>query len=63
MAAILVALFLLATEKGFFEIAGLVVAANIPVMIIEGIVTAFAIAFLKKVYPDMLPTPKNQPAG
>lgn len=61
--AILVALFLIATQEGFFEVATLVVLANIPVMIIEGIVTVFAVAFLKKVYPDLLPRPKHRKGG
>lgn len=63
MGALLVALFLMATEEAFFEIAALVVMANIPVMIVEGIVTAFAVAFLKKVYPELIhlsqPTPSR----
>jgi cobalt/nickel transport system permease protein len=37
------------------KVAILVVTAHIPVMIIEGIVTAFCVAFLKKVQPAMLP--------
>jgi len=32
-----------------------VVAAHIPIMIIEGIVTALCVVFLKKVQPSMLP--------
>jgi cobalt/nickel transport system permease protein len=45
---------LIFTEKNFWEVSSLVIVANIPVMIIEGIVTAFCIAFLKKVSPEML---------
>ena len=52
---IMVGLALIFTEENFFEIALLVVAAHIPVMIIEGFITAFAVSFLKKVQPDMLP--------
>jgi cobalt/nickel transport system permease protein len=63
MGALLVALFLMATGEQFFEIAALVVMAHIPVMIIEGIVTAFAISFLKKVYPDLLPGSRRSTAG
>lgn len=51
---ILVALALLFTEENFVEVSGLVVAAHIPVMIIEGIVTAACVAFLKKIRPEML---------
>jgi cobalt/nickel transport system permease protein len=52
---IIVAFSLMFTDENFFEIALLVVAAHIPVMIIEGFITAFAVNFLKKVQPDMLP--------
>ena len=51
---ILVGLALLFTEENFLEVSGLVVAAHIPVMIIEGIVTAACVGFLKKVRPEML---------
>ena len=30
------------------------IAANLPVMVIEGIITVFCVAFLKKVHPEML---------
>jgi len=53
--ALLVGLALTFTEKNFFEIAALVVAAHFPVMIIEGLVTAFCVQFLNRVRPDMLP--------
>ncbi|MGW8186792.1 MAG: cobalt transporter CbiM [Desulfobacterales bacterium] len=52
---IIVGLALMFTEENFLKIAMLVVTAHIPVMIIEGIVTAFCVAFLKKVQPAMLP--------
>jgi cobalt/nickel transport system permease protein len=51
---ILVGLALVFTEENFLEVSGLVVAAHIPVMIIEGIVTVVCVAFLKKVQPEML---------
>jgi len=53
--ALLVGLALMFTEEKFLSVATLVVTAHIPVMIIEGIVTAFCVAFLKKVQPSMLP--------
>ena len=53
--ALLVGLALMFTEEKFLSVATLVVTAHIPVMIIEGIVTAFCVAFLKKVQPAMLP--------
>ena len=55
LSGILVALALVFTEENFFEIAAIAVAAHIPVMIIEGFVTALCVAFLRKVQPEMLP--------
>jgi cobalt/nickel transport system permease protein len=46
---------LIFTEEDFLEVAGAIVAAHVPVMIIEGIVTVVCVGFLKKVQPDMLP--------
>jgi len=59
LSGILVALALIFTEENFFEIAGIAVAAHIPVMIIEGLVTALCVAFLRKVQPEMLPGYRN----
>ena len=42
------------TEENFLKVALLVVAAHLPVMVIEGFITAFCVAFLKKVQPKML---------
>jgi cobalt/nickel transport system permease protein len=55
LSAIILGLALIFTEENFFEVAAIVIAAHIPVMIIEGIVTALCVAFLKKVQPTMLP--------
>ncbi len=52
--AVLVALALLFTEENFFQTAVMVAGAHLPVMIIEGIVTAFFVGFLQKVQPEML---------
>jgi len=46
---------LILTGESFSAIAKLVVLANLPVMVIEGMVTAFCIGFLSKVRPEMLP--------
>jgi cobalt/nickel transport system permease protein len=51
----LVALALMFTEESFLEVALAIAAAHVPVMIIEGIVTALSIGFLRKVQPSMLP--------
>lgn len=55
LAGILVGLALTFTEENFLKASYLVVMAHLPVMIIEGIITAFCVAFLKKVQPEMLP--------
>jgi cobalt/nickel transport system permease protein len=55
LGAVLVALALMFTEKNFLELAGIVIAAHIPVMIVEGVITAFCVTFLKKVQPGLLP--------
>jgi cobalt/nickel transport system permease protein len=43
------------TGESFLEVAGLILAAHVPVMIIEGIVTLFCVMFLRKVQPSLLP--------
>lgn len=55
LGAVLAGLSLMFTEGSFLEVAGLVVTAHLPVMIIEGLITVFCVAFLKKVKPEMLP--------
>jgi cobalt/nickel transport system permease protein len=55
LSAIILGLALVFTEENFFEVSAIVIAAHIPVMIIEGVVTAICVAFLKKVQPTMLP--------
>jgi cobalt/nickel transport system permease protein len=52
---LLVAAALIFTEKNFWQVAGIIIATHIPVMIIEGIVTAICVTFLRKVRPEMLP--------
>lgn len=56
LGAVLVGLALTFTEKNFLKVSAMVAAAHIPVMIIEGIITAFCVAFLKKVYPEIFMT-------
>jgi cobalt/nickel transport system permease protein len=53
--AVLLGLALIFTEENFFEVSAIVIAAHIPVMIIEGVITAVCVSFLKKVQPAMLP--------
>lgn len=54
LSGILVALSLLFTEKSFFSAATIILLAHLPVMIIEGIITLFCVAFLKRVKPELL---------
>lgn len=54
LSGLLVAAALITTGQGFLQVAGLVLLAHIPVMIIEGIITLFIFLFLKKVRPEML---------
>ncbi len=53
LSGILVALSLVFTEENFLEVSVLIASAHIPVMIIEGIITAFCVSFLRKVYPEI----------
>jgi cobalt/nickel transport system permease protein len=55
LSALILGLALVFTEENFFEVSAIVIAAHIPVMVIEGLVTAMCVAFLKKVQPSMLP--------
>lgn len=63
LTALMVAVSLLFTEESFFEVATLVVTAHVPVMIIEGFITAFCVAFLKKVNPEALPGFSQMPGS
>jgi cobalt/nickel transport system permease protein len=54
--AIMVAISLLFTEESFWKVTVLVVSAHVPVMIIEGIVSVFCIAFFKRVHPEIFET-------
>jgi len=55
LGALIAGVFLVFTEADFLKASGMLVAAHLPVMIIEGIITAFCVAFLRKVQPSMLP--------
>lgn len=54
VSSIFVGFSLYLTGEAFLPVAKLIVAAHLPVMIIEGIVTAACILFLKKVKPELL---------
>jgi cobalt/nickel transport system permease protein len=52
--AFLLALSLIWAEESFTAAAELIVAAHLPVMAIEGLITMFCVAFLKRVKPELL---------
>ena len=54
LSGIFVAGALLSTGESFTSAAKLILLAHLPVMIIEGIITLFCVAFLKKVKPELL---------
>lgn len=58
LGALIVALTLISTGESFMNVATIIIIAHIPVMIIEGIVTAFCVLFLKKVKPEILEVSK-----
>lgn len=52
--ALLVAFSLVTTGEAFLTVAKLIVIAHLPVMIIEGVITATAVVSLNKVRPELL---------
>lgn len=52
--ALLVALTLVSTGESFSHVAELVLLVHLPVMVVEGIITAFCVIFLKRVKPEIL---------
>jgi len=54
MSALIMGLALFLMGEAFMEVATAVVLAHLPVMVIEGIITAFCIRFLMKVQPSLL---------
>jgi len=55
VSALLLSAALWFTNADFIETCILLFMSNIPVMIIEGIVTGFCVSFLIKVYPEIVP--------
>lgn len=45
------------SNETFLEVTLLIIASHLPVMVIEGVVTAFSVLFLKKVKPSLIPNP------
>jgi cobalt/nickel transport system permease protein len=54
LGALFVAIALVTTGESFLNVAKILVVSHLPVMVIEGIVTAFCVVFLKKVKPEIL---------
>lgn len=52
--AFLIAVSLVSTGEEFLNVAKLLLMSHLPVMVIEGIITAFCVIFLKKVKPEVL---------
>jgi cobalt/nickel transport system permease protein len=61
ISALVAALALMFTDAGFWHVAVVLAGAHVPVMIIEGVVTAFCVAFLRKVHPVMLSAGSGRP--
>ena len=59
ISALIMALALASTDQGFIHAAQLVIAAHIPLMIIEGFITMFTVTFLAKVQPEFLSLGKS----
>jgi len=57
LAAIILALFLVSGGEDFLGVAKIALLAHVPVFVIEGLVTAFTIAFILRVKPEMLQPP------
>jgi len=61
LGSMMVAFSLFFTGKSFLIVAKLVVAAHLPVMIIEGLITALCVKFLKQVKPEILEVAHDAP--
>ncbi len=62
LGTMMMALCLATTEKAFVPIAKLVVAAHIPVAIVEGIITVAAIGFINRLMPELFSLRENKNA-
>lgn len=54
MGTILLSLALVTTGEEFFSIAGFIAIAHLPILFVDGVITAFIVVFLKKVKPEIL---------
>jgi len=60
LSAILMALALYLSDRGFLKVAELVLLSHLPVMLIEGIITLFVVNFLARVQPEILSIETSQ---
>jgi len=60
LAGLMTAMSLAFSEEGFMTAAKLVLAAHLPVMAVEGFITAGAVAFLGRVRPELLRVPAHR---
>ncbi|MCP4220929.1 MAG: cobalt transporter CbiM [bacterium] len=54
LGGIFIGLALIFTGEGFFHVAGTVMIAHLPVIVIEGMITVFCVSFFKKVQPAIM---------
>ena len=54
LSGMLVASFLVFSGEGFLQAAWIILAAHLPIMLIEGLVTMFLVAFLRRAKPELL---------
>ncbi len=54
LSALCMAAALAFSDIGFLTTAKLTILANLPIMLIEGVVTMFTVSFLARVHPDLL---------
>jgi len=54
LSATMLSLSLALNGEAFYDVAKLAFISNMPIMIIEGLITMFAINFLQKIYPEIL---------
>ncbi|MBW1646920.1 MAG: cobalt transporter CbiM [Deltaproteobacteria bacterium] len=63
LAAVILAIFLATGGEDFFGVAKIALLAHVPVIIIEGVVSAFTIGFLARVKPSLLQPSFLRPTG
>ena len=63
LSGLLLSASLVWSDESFMEVAGLTLAAHLPVMIAEGLLTASCVVFLRRVKPEMLPGSRRVPQG